>query len=85
MVTLRYHILLLFHGRQSWSSSEIAQTLGVDHDQIKDEIRHLTRLGWFKTSEYNGDIAVGLIDGGKAELTDLLGRLQSGPSKQNGE
>lgn len=75
-MTLQEHILLRFHKRESWSTQELSQALEVPFQLVADEVRYMAHVGWFRIEEGEGDIAVGIIPRGKAELEDLIERIR---------
>jgi len=76
MASIQDRILLLFEGRASWSSHQIARDLHIPHEQIREAVRSMARRGWFNVQEYGEDLAVGITTEGKKAITDLKSRTR---------
>ncbi len=73
MVALQDRILLLFDDEHpARSSREIADVLGIPHDEAKDELRCMEQKRLVYTMEHQGKIAVILKPDGEAAREALL-------------
>lgn len=76
MVGLQDCILLLFDDeRQAWSANELALSLVLPYEQVRDEVRLMAQRGLVTIIEHDRDIAVGIIPRGKTVREEFLNRV----------